>query len=72
MKTTNKSPWTNAVGILMLVFAGALYGAQFFIDLKEEVEDTSLAYIAIAGLIVWLGFSDQAFKAFFDRFNSKK
>lgn len=67
-----KSPWTNAIGIVMVLFALVIYGAQFFFELKTDINDKHLGAIMLVGLIVWLGFSDQFFKALIKWFQKKK
>lgn len=62
MRTTKKSPVSNSIGIVLIVFAAIPFLAQYFTDLKQPVENWVLAIIAGVGLIVWLGFSDQFFK----------
>jgi len=68
VNNTKNSPWTNGVGILLIVLSSFLYVAEHFFELKSDVNDTHLAIIAGIGLVVLLGFSDEAFKIALDFF----
>lgn len=62
MKTTKRSPWSNGIGILLILAALFLYLGQYFFVFKQPVNDTAVYIVGGTGLIVWLGFSDEAFK----------
>lgn len=68
IKNTKNSPWTNLVGVFLVLVASFLYVAEHFFELKTPVNDTHLAWIAGIGLTILLGFSDEAFKTLLDRF----
>lgn len=72
MKTTKNSPYSNWIGFLIVLVALVIWSAQFFHELKTAIDNTALYTIGGVGLVVWLGFSDKAFKAFLQWFAGKK
>lgn len=70
-KTTNNSPYTNWIGILLVIVALGIWVAQFFIELKAEIDNSVLFIIGGAGLLIWLGLSDETFKAVLNKWKKK-
>lgn len=58
--------------MLLVLVALAIWTAQFFHELKAEVDTSVLYVIGGVGLIIWLGLSDDAWKAVKEKLFGKK
>jgi len=72
MRSLKDSPKTNIIGGILTITALLIFGAQYFIELKEEVHNGILLLIGGIGLIIWLGASDEAVKILINKILGNK
>lgn len=71
VKNVKNSPYTNWIGAVLVIISSVIFVAQYFMELKKEVDNAVLGIICGVGLVVWLGFSDKFFGSALDWLKNK-
>jgi len=62
----------NWIGGVLVIVPAVIFTAQYFVDLKQEVDNTLLGIACFVGLTVWTGLFAKLFTIITDRFITKK